>query len=64
MTQYIAYYRHDDGRVERLGDAQDFGCFEPSLYLYQEKLMGWPEHKVMWWRDTGSCFGLAEKQNA
>jgi hypothetical protein len=60
MYQLIPYVRTADGHIERISYAiynSPDDVLEP--YIYEERLVGWPETKVFWAKKSGACVGVA-----
>jgi hypothetical protein len=60
MCQLIPYIRTAEGHIERISfaiyNAPD-DVLEP--YVYEERLVGWPESKVFWAKESGASIGVA-----
>jgi hypothetical protein len=60
MPKYVPYIRTVEGYIERVSYAI-FNSSDDSLdpYVHEESLVGWPETKVFWAKNTGPSVGLA-----
>lgn len=60
MTQLIPYIRTAEGKIERVPHAI-YNSPDDGLdpYVYEESLVGWPESKVFWAKESGPCIGVA-----
>jgi hypothetical protein len=60
MGKLVPYIRNVDGSIVRIPD----GIYQSSSklmapYLFEEKLIGWPEYMVYWAKESGPCVGIA-----
>ena len=60
MTQLIPYIRTAEGKIERVSHAI-YNSPDDALdpYVYEEPLVGWPESRVFWAKESGPCIGVA-----
>lgn len=60
MRKCVPYIRTSEGTIERLSGAV-FNASDGSLdpYVHEESLVGWPESKVFWAKETGPSVGVA-----
>ena len=60
MRKFVAYIRTVEGYIERLSYAV-FNSSDDSLdpYVHEELLVGWPESKVFWAKESGPSIGIA-----
>jgi hypothetical protein len=60
MNQLVPYIRAADGAIERISDGIYVGSSEfLEPYVYKQTLVGWPEPRVFWARETGPSLGIA-----
>ena len=60
MKRLVPYIRTADGAIQRLSDRIYDSCgdsLEP--YVYTQNLVGWPESRVFWAKETGPSLGVA-----
>ena len=60
MRRFVPYVRTAEGYVERISFAiynSPYNVLYP--YIYEERLVGWPERKVFWAAKSGPSVGLA-----
>jgi hypothetical protein len=60
MNRLVPYIRTADGAIQRISD----GIYEASgdslePYVYKQNLVGWPEPRVFWAKETGPSLGIA-----
>ena len=59
MGLLVPYIRNTDGSIVRVKDGFYIASTkEMAPYLFEEQLHGWPEPKVYWVKESGSCLGL------
>jgi hypothetical protein len=60
MCRFVPYIRTAEGYMERISFAI-YNSPDEVLYpyIYEELLVGWPEHKVFWAAKSGPCVGVA-----
>jgi hypothetical protein len=60
MTEYVLYTRNRAGDITRRSSYPVFWCYESLVpYVHEEPLIGWPEFRVFWARQTGPSIGIA-----
>ncbi|SCX77147.1 hypothetical protein SAMN05216308_10193 [Nitrosospira sp. Nsp13] len=58
--KHIVYLRAADGTIERMPAAiYNAEADSKGPYLYEEALVGWPEPRVYWAKETGPSTGIA-----
>ena len=60
MKRLVPYIRTADGAIQRLSDRIYDSCgdsLEP--YIHTQNLVGWPEPRVFWAKETGPSLGIA-----
>jgi hypothetical protein len=60
MGQLVPYIRNPDGSLIRVAD----GIYQSSSkqldpYLFEQRLIGWPESRVFWEKPFGPSVGVA-----
>ena len=60
MKRLVPYIRTADGAIQRLSDRIYDSC-DDSLepYVHTQNLVGWPEPRVFWAKETGPSLGIA-----
>jgi hypothetical protein len=60
MNQLVPYIRAADGAIQRISDGIYVGSSEfLEPYVYKQTLVGWPEPRVFWAKETGPSLGIA-----
>ena len=60
MNQLVPYIRTADGAIQRISDGIYLGSTEfLEPYVYKQTLVGWPEPRVFWAKETGPSLGIA-----
>ena len=60
MKRLVPYIRTADGAIQRLSDRIYDSCgdsLEP--YVHTQNLVGWPEPRVFWAKESGPSLGVA-----
>jgi hypothetical protein len=60
MKRLVPYIRTADGSIQRLSDRIYDSCgdsLEP--YVHTQNLVGWPEPRVFWAKESGPSLGVA-----
>jgi hypothetical protein len=64
MAQYyVPYIRFADGTFRRISDGVFNSPHAPYPYMHEAPLLGWPEPKVFWARESGASMGIAPVTN-
>ena len=60
MKRLVPYIRTADGAIQRLSDRIYDSCGDSlELYVHTQNLVGWPEPRVFWAKETGPSLGVA-----
>lgn len=65
MNRLVPYIRTADGAIQRISDGI-YVASDDSLepYVYKQTLVGWPESRVFWAKETGPSLGIAPLNSA
>ena len=64
MAQYyVPYIRSADGTIRRIADGVFNSPHPPYPYVHEVPLVGWPEPRVFWARESGASMGIAPVTN-
>ena len=56
----LPHVRTAEGYIERIPEASYTSPYDFLIpYAYEERLVGWPESKVFWAKESGPCLGVA-----
>ena len=60
MGLLVPYIRNADGSIVRVKDGFYIASAkEMGPYVFEQQLLGWPEPKVYWAKESGPCLGVA-----
>jgi hypothetical protein len=59
MNSYVVYIRTAQGEIIRSRHINLRADTSIEPYIYEEKIVGWPETTVFWDKKEGDCVGLA-----